>query len=185
MLRFDVRKAVMGLLAAGLLLAGAATARADDPQQLVSEALTTKATFIRTDPGLATFFARAPGYVVFPSVGKAAVGIGGAHGSGIVFENGQPVGKATLSQLSVGAQLGGQAYSEVIFFETPAALHNFMSGHFAFSGSVSAVALKTGASADAKYKDGVAVFTATKGGLMLEAAIGGQKFGFEPFPARR
>jgi lipid-binding SYLF domain-containing protein len=185
MLRFNVRKVALGLVAAGLLLVGSATARADDQNELVADALQTKATFIKADPGLATFFARAPGHVVFSSIGKAAVGIGGAHGSGVVFENNRPVGKATLSQLSVGAQLGGQSYEEVIFFETPAALHNFMSGNFAFSGSVSAVALKSGAAANAKYKDGVAVFTATKAGLMLEAAVGGQKFGFEPFPVKR
>src|SRR6185295_12473103 len=103
------------------------------------------------------------------------------HGSGIVYEKGRAVGRATLNQVSVGAQIGGQEFAEIIFFETPAALAKFKTGNFAFSASISAVALKSGASANAKYTDGVAVFTATKGGLMLEAAVGGQKFAFEPF----
>jgi lipid-binding SYLF domain-containing protein len=172
---------MMGILVSALALTFAATAHAKDEDHLVAEATATKATFIRTDPGLATLFANASGYVVFPSIGKGAVGIGGAHGTGIVFQQGRPVGKATMSQLTVGAQIGGQAYSEVILFDSPQALANFMGGHLAFSGQFSAVALKAGASADARYREGVMIFTATKGGLMLEASVGGQKFGFEPF----
>jgi lipid-binding SYLF domain-containing protein len=182
MLRWKVRTTV-GILVAALVVGVALTARADTENQLIQEAHATKATFIKTDPGLATFFSHAAGYVVFPSIGKAAVGIGGAHGSGVVYQQGRPVGKASMTQVSVGAQLGGQEYSEVIFFETPAALANFMGGNFAFSGSVSAVALKSGASANAKYQDNVAVFSATRGGLMLEAAVGGQKFSYAPFYA--
>jgi len=177
-------KAKIGILVAALALGFAAVAYAANQNQLVSEATATKATFIKTDPGLGQLFQTAPGYAVFPSIGKGAVGIGGAHGEGIVFQQGRPVGKATLSQLTVGAQIGGQAYSEVILFETPEALAKFMQGHMAFSGQVSAVALKAGASADARYREGVMVFTATKGGLMVEASIGGQKFAFEPFVTR-
>src|SRR5579871_3002622 len=106
-------KTKIGLLVAALALAFAATAQANQ-NQLVTEASATKATFIKTDPGLAQLFANAPGYVIFPSIGKGAVGIGGAHGDGVVFQQGRPVGKATLSQLTVGAQIGGQTYSEVI-----------------------------------------------------------------------
>ena len=173
-------KATIGILVAGLALAFAATAHANE-NQLISEANATKAVFIKTDPGLAQLFQTAPGYVIFPSIGKGAVGIGGAHGTGIVYQQGRPIGKASLSQLTVGAQIGGQAYSEVILFETPETLAHFMQGKVAFSGQVSAVALKAGASGDARYREGVMVFTATKGGLMLEASVGGQKFGFEPF----
>jgi lipid-binding SYLF domain-containing protein len=173
------------MVVAALVLAAAATALAESHDQLVAEANATKATFVRTDPGLATFFAHAPGYVVFPGIGKGAVGVGGAHGNGVVYARQQPVGKASLSQISIGAQLGGQEYAEVIFFETQEALAHFMAGNFTFSGQVSAVALKSGASADAKYRDGVAVFTATKGGLMFDASVGGQKFKYEPFVTRK
>ena len=176
-------KTTIGILVAGLALAFAATANAAETQ-LISEANATKAVFIKTDPGLGQLFQTAPGYVIFPSIGKGAVGIGGAHGTGIVYQQGRPVGKASLSQLTVGAQIGGQSYSEVILFETPEALAHFMQGKFAFSGQVSAVALKAGASSDARYREGVMVFTATKGGLMVEASVGGQKFGYEPFVTR-
>ena len=94
---------------------------------------------------------------------------------------GRPTGRATLSQVSVGAQLGGQEYAEVIFFETPQALAGFKKNEFTFSAQATAVALKSGAAANAKFKDGVAVFTSAKGGLMFEASLGGQKFKFEPF----
>ena len=180
MLRFDVKKTI-GIVLASLTLALAGPAHAATDRELISEATATKAMFQKADPGLTRWFEKAPGYVVFPSVGKGAVGIGGAHGKGVLFENGKAVGRTSMTQISVGASLGGQEFAEVIFFETPAALANFKQGNFAFSGAVSAVALKSGASANAKYKDGVAVFTATKGGLMLEAAVGGQKFGYDPF----
>ena len=180
MLRFDVKKTI-GIVLASLMLVAAGTAHSETDQGLISEATATKAMFKKGDTGLKAWFDKAPGYVVFPGIGKAAIGIGGAHGTGVLFEKGQAVGKAKLNQLSVGAQLGGQEYAEVIFFETPAALAKFKSGNFAFSGGLSAVALKSGASANAKYTDGVAVFTATKGGLMLEASVGGQKFGYDPF----
>src|SRR5205823_5108824 len=107
---------------------------------------------------------------------KGGIGIGGAHGTGVLFERGRPTGKVTLSQVTVGAQLGGQSYSQIIFFETAQDLSRFKSGNFAFAAQASAVALKSGASANAKYSNGVAIFTATKGGLMAEAAVGGQKF---------
>jgi lipid-binding SYLF domain-containing protein len=137
--------------------------------------------FVKTDPGLQQFVDKSAGYVVFPSVGKGAVGVGGAHGDGVLFENGEPVGKASLSQVTVGLQLGGQSYSQVIFFENKETLNNFKSGSFAFQAQASAVALSAGASASLNYKNGVAVVTATKSGLMYEASLGGQKFGFHPY----
>jgi hypothetical protein len=135
----------------------------------------------KADAGLSKFFSGAVGYAVFPNVAKGAIGVGGAHGSGILFEGGAALGKTTVSQVTVGFQLGGQAYSEVVFFENAATLSNFKHGNFAFAAQVSAVAIKAGASANAKYQSGVAVFTMTKGGLMYEASVGGQKFGFQPF----
>jgi lipid-binding SYLF domain-containing protein len=140
-----------------------------------------KAQIKQTDPGMRKFFENAAGYVVFDDVGKGGLVVGGAHGTGIVFERGKPIGKASLSQVTVGAQVGGQSFQEVIFFETPEALARFKKGNFEFASQVSAVAIKAGASADANYEHGVLVFTQAKGGLMLEAAVGGQKFTFEPF----
>jgi lipid-binding SYLF domain-containing protein len=134
----------------------------------------------RTDPGLQTFFDSAAGVAIFPTVGKAAVGVGGAFGRGQLFQGGQLVGYCTLTQASIGLALGGQAYSELIFFENQGALNRFKSGNYTFAAQASAVALKSGASANAKYADGVAVFTMGEEGLMVEASIGGQKFGYEP-----
>jgi lipid-binding SYLF domain-containing protein len=147
----------------------------------VKEAQETIAVFKKTDPGLSRFFDHAVGYAVFPTVVKGAVGVGGASGSGIFFEKGKATGKAHLTQGTIGAQIGGQTYSEVIFFETAPALTDFKKGALALAAQVSAVAASAGASKDAKYQDGVAVFTHGKGGLMAEASVGGQKFRFEPF----
>ncbi len=138
----------------------------------------------RTDPGLQVFFDNAAGVAVFPTVGKAAVGVGGAFGRGQLFEHGQLAGYCTLTQASIGVALGGQAYSELIFFENEEALNRFKSGNYAFAAQASAVALKSGASANAKYAEGVAVFTMGEEGLMVEASIGGQKFSYEPIMAR-
>jgi lipid-binding SYLF domain-containing protein len=169
-------------LAGGLfvLLGLSSTVVAGDP---VTEANETVAVIKKADPGIERFFKSSPGYAVFPTVAKGALVVGGAGGSGIVFEQGKPVGKTSLGQVTVGVQLGGQAYSEIIFFENAAALSDFKKGNFAFAAQVSAVALSAGASADAKYQSGVAVFTVTKTGLMYEASVGGQKFSYEPLVA--
>lgn len=147
----------------------------------VKEAKDTIAVFKKTDPGISKFFSESAGWVVFPTVGKGAIGVGGAGGSGVLFEGGKAVGEASLAQVTIGLQLGGQSYSEIVFFETAAAMNDFKKGNFALAAQVSAVALAAGASANAKYQSGVAVFTATKGGLMYEASVGGQKFGYKPF----
>jgi lipid-binding SYLF domain-containing protein len=172
---------MIAVAAAGVVMTLAGASHATTDQELVANARATVTTYEKSDPGLAAWFSRAPGYVVFPGVGKGGFGVGGAHGSGVLFEKGQPIGKASMTQVTIGAQVGGQAFSEVIFFETPQALASFTNGNFEFAAAVSAVALKSGASNEAKYKNGVAVFTATKGGMMLEASIGGQKFKYEPF----
>lgn len=136
------------------------------------------------DPSLARLFKDAAGYAVFANVGKGGAVIGGAHGTGVLFENGNATGSTTLSQVTIGAQLGGQAYTEVIFFDSKEALADFRKGEFAMAAQVSAVAVKAGASANVKYEQGVAVFTLSKAGLMAEASIGGQKFSFEPYAKR-
>lgn len=128
-----------------------------------------------------SLFDNSAGYVIFPNVGKGAIGVGGAAGDGIVYEQGKAVGKAKMKQVTVGFQLGGQAYREVIFFENKAALDKFKEGDFELSGQASAVAVTKGASVDAKYRDGIMIFTEEKGGLMYEASVGGQKFGYNAF----
>jgi len=139
----------------------------------VAEAI---AAFKSSDPSMQAFFDKAAGYAIFPTVAKGGMGIGGAYGKGQVFEKGRFVGKTTLTQLTIGFQLGGQAYREIIFFGNQSALKRFKSGTFEIGAQVSAVAVTAGASADADYSNGVAIFTLTKGGLMYEATVGGQKF---------
>ncbi len=164
----------------GLPACSTAPRSAEGRTELDTDVAKAMATFKKGDPGMDAFLAKAQGYAIFPTVGKGAVGIGGAYGKGEVFEKGVMVAYCDLSQASIGLALGGQAYSELIAFETPAALEKFKSGNFAFSAQASAVALKSGATANAKYTDGVAVFTAGESGLMYEASIGGQKFSCRP-----
>ncbi len=180
-----MRAAMLVCMSAGVAMLGLAgckttpestEARADLSTDVQSSIRSAK----RTDPGLQRFFDTAAGYAVFPTVGKGAVGVGGAFGRGQLFEGGRVVGYCTLTQATVGLALGGQSYTELIFFENQDALNRFKSGNFAFAAQASAVALKSGASADAKYANGVAVFTMGQAGLMFEASIGGQKFSYEP-----
>lgn len=148
----------------------------------------------------AGFFATSYGYAVFPTIGKGGLVIGAAHGSGGVYEKGRKIGDTSMTQVSVGLQAGGQAYSEMIFFKDKRALQEFTSGNFEFSADASAVAITAGASASAattgtgagasggkndavtagNYYKGMAVFTIAKGGLMYQAAVAGQKFSYKP-----
>jgi len=140
--------------------------------------------FEEGDPGMQGWFRDAYAYAVFPNVGKGGFGIGGAHGKGLVYEQGKLVGKSSLIQVTVGFQFGGQAFSEVIFFKNKIAFDHFTQENFEFGAQVSAVALSAGVSADLAYSGGVAVVTATKGGLMYEASIGGQKFTYTKIEER-
>ncbi len=147
------------------------------------------------------FFKNSYGYAVFPVIGKAGFVVGGAYGKGRVYRHGVVTGEASLVKVSVGFQAGGQAFSEMIFFEDKRAYDEFTSGEFEFDAAASAVAITAGAQAkagtqgatagvsagpatgkqaDTSYHKGMAVFVHTKGGLMYEAAIGGQKFSFTP-----
>lgn len=141
---------------------------------------TALAEFERTNPKIKPFMQSAHGYAVFPTVGKGAIGIGGAHGDGLVYEKGKLIGSTTLSQITIGFQLGGQAYRELICFQNKEALSRFTGGNFEFNAQATGVAVTAGISFDAAYEHGVAIFTMAKGGLMYEASVGGQKFSFEP-----
>jgi len=170
----------VGYLAAAALAACVYIPFAQAAEDLQGDAQQAVADFKKADPGMATFFNEAAGYVVFPGVGKGGFVVGGARGKGVVYETNRITGRATMTQASIGAQAGGQTFAEVIFFENPAALNDFKSGKFEMSADISAVAASEGASKSAKYKKGVAVFTLPKKGLMVQASVGGQKFKFEP-----
>jgi len=132
------------------------------------------------DSTLTNFFSNSAGYAVFPRVGKAGLILGAEHGNGMVYEQGKPIGEATLTEINVGPQVGGEAFYEIIFFQTSEALASFKEGHLEMSAKVSAMAAAEGAALNAKYHEGVLVFTMPRSGLMAQAAIGGQKFRFTP-----
>ena len=169
----------ISFLLTGLFMNISVKAQKDEKDnKIVADANVAKADFIKADPLMQNLFDNSYGYVIFPNVGKGAIGIGGAAGNGAVFQKGALIGMADMKQVSVGFQWGGQAYREVIFFETEADLNRFKENKFEFAGQASAVAVTKGAAANVKYKDGVMIFSQTKAGLMYEASVGGQKFKF-------
>ena len=123
---------------------------------------------------------RSYGYVVFPQVGEGGFIVGGARGQGVVFERGRPVGFATLTEGSIGLQAGGQSYSEIIVFEDPGAFQRLKAGNFDLTADAQAIALTSGASANARFEGGTAVFVLPEGGLMAGVTVGGQQISFEP-----
>ncbi len=191
-------RALLPALAATVALAGLATmpsaARADEYADTVQ--------LFKNAGQSGTFFNKAHGYAVFPTIGKGALGIGGARGTGRVYVQGRHVADTTLTQLSIGFQAGGQTFSQIVFLEDERAFREFSSGQFGFGAGVSAVAITAAASASAsttgatagvsggkkdattsgEYYRGMAVFTIAKGGLMYEAALAGQKFSYKARP---
>lgn len=164
-----------------MLLVFNALAQTQDDRNIMDDAKVAKQALLNTSPDLETFFTNSAGYVLFPNVGKGGFIVGAASGNGVVYEGGSAIGMADLKKLNIGIQAGGQAIIEVIFFETATDLDRFKKGEFEFSAEASAVALNSGKSFNAKYKEGVAVFTLPKAGLMVDASVGGQKFGYNPF----
>ncbi|MFZ7124722.1 MAG: hypothetical protein ACOWWM_01015 [Desulfobacterales bacterium] len=155
----------------------------------------------RQSPAVAKFFENSYGYAVFPTIGKAGFVVGGSYGKGQVYQGGNVTGKTTLVEGSIGWQMGGKAFSEIIFFQDKRAYDEFISGSFEFDATAQAVAItagaeaqagtagasagasagpKTGVQAETDYIKGMATFVHAKGGLMYEVSIGGQKFTFEP-----
>ena len=167
-----------------LFIANEAGAQSDKDKEIMVDSDSARAEFLRTDPDMEKIFANAYGYAMFPNVGKGAIGVGAASGNGIVYEQGIMVGSAKMSQVTVGFQVGGQAYRELIFFETKEALDKFKKNAVELTAQASAVAAKTGASLNAQYKDGIMIYTQQKGGLMYEASVGGQKFKYTPFEVK-
>jgi lipid-binding SYLF domain-containing protein len=185
-------KRILHVLVAAALMLPAAAAWADSYDDTIA--------LFKNAGQSAAFFNKSYGFAVFPTIGKGGLGVGGAHGKGRVYRQGKPVGDTSMTQISVGFQAGGQAYSQIIFLEDERAFNEFTSGNFAFDASVNAVAItaSAGASAgttgstasasggkkDAKtaggFQKGMAVFTIVKGGAMYEAAVAGQKFSYTP-----
>jgi len=185
-----MQRILTSLVLAALVLAGS-VARGDDYSDTIA--------MFKKAGESANFFNSSYGYAVFPTIGKGGLGIGAAHGSGRVYEKGKHVGDTSMTQVSIGFQAGGQAYSQIVFFEDKRAFDEFTSGNFEFGAGVSAIAITAGASASAgstgssagasggkndastvgKYHKGMAVFTVAKGGLMYEASVAGQKFSYK------
>jgi len=155
----------------------------------------------KDSPALAKFFEKSYGYAVFPTIGKAGFVVGGSYGKGQVYRGGKVTGKTSVVEGSIGFQLGGEAFSQIIFFQDKRAYDEFTSGNFEFGATAQAVVItagaqakagtagtsagasagpKTGVQAETEYVKGMATFVHSKGGLMYEASIGGQKFSFEP-----
>jgi lipid-binding SYLF domain-containing protein len=174
-------KAIKGMSALAIALvmaAGCSTAPSSSGARadLQSEARDTIAQFRQTDPTMDRFFNSSVAYAVYPSIGKGGLIAGGAYGRGVLFENGVFTNYCDLTQATIGLQIGGQEYSEIIFFENDGALSEFKNGAMTFAAQASAVAASAGVAATRDYDGGVAVFVADQDGLMAEASIGGQKF---------
>jgi lipid-binding SYLF domain-containing protein len=161
------------------LLGGCATAPASRPERetLRTESLTALQRMRAEDPGVSALLTRGSGYALFPTVTKGGLVVGGARGQGVLYERERHTAYCDLTQATVGAQVGAQTFSELLVFESPAALDRFKAGQLAFAADASAVALQRGvASADVPFVDGVAVVVSPLSGVMVEAAIGGQQF---------
>ena len=189
-----MRPALTVITGVTLMLSGA-VARADSYDETIG--------LFRQAGASAAFFDKCYGYAVFPTIGKGGLGIGGAHGSGRVYEQGRYVGDTSMTQLSFGLQFGGEAFTQIVFLQDRRAFEEFTRGGFEFGAEVSAVVITAGASAGAatsgssagasggkkdattagKYHKGMAVFTIVKGGAMYELSVGGQKFSYKPADA--
>ena len=173
------RSTLLGLFVATTLLAAESSGPSEkDLKRLKEEVPTTIENFKKTDSTLTDFFKKSVGYAVRPRVGKGGFIIGGARGTGLVYEQGKLIGHVVMTQATVGAQIGGQSFSELVFFENAEALKDFQKSETTMNAQIGAVAAGEGAGKNAKYNQGVAVFTLPRSGLMAEASVGGQKFRF-------
>jgi lipid-binding SYLF domain-containing protein len=171
------------LVIASLAIVAGCSTVPEEPQERTL--LKSRAEFVvqRTaerNPGLKYYLDTSAGYAVFPTIGKGGFIFAGGYGKGVLFEHGKMAGYCDATQVTAGAQIGGQSYSELVFFQTPQLLGDFKVGEYAFKAQVEAIALDQDASKRAPYHDGIAVFIMDSAGLMAEAAAGGQKFRFVP-----
>src|SRR5262245_11703154 len=170
---------LLTIVAALLVSCATAPASRAEKNTLLAESTAAMKRMSTEDPGVGALVQRSYGYAMFPSVSKGGLIVGGARGQGVVYERGRHVGYCDLTQGSVGLQVGGQTFSELLVFENRAALDRFKTGQLTFTGDASAVVLKTGVATDVKFIDGVAVVVSPIGGAMVEAALGGQKFTYQ------
>jgi len=175
--------AVIGGTLAGAGCTSPTPKGAPEQSTLASETSTALTTFKNDDPTLQTLIAKSVGYAVFPEVGKAGFIAGASYGNGEVFEGGRKIGYADITQASVGLQAGAQTFGELILFLRHEDLNKFKENSFSLDANLSAVALKSGAAAATDTSKGVIVFVRSKGGLMAEASVGGQRFLFKPLGA--
>jgi lipid-binding SYLF domain-containing protein len=176
-----MRVAVVSTFVAGLLVScSTAPSTVGGRDELLQQATSTLAEMNREDSGLDELTRKAYGYALFPQIAKGGLVLGGGYGRGVVYEQGQHIGYADLSQASFGLQVGGQTYSELIVFENKAALERLKQGRIDLAADASAVILKTGAAANARFADGFAVFVRPIGGAMAEATVGGQQVTYVP-----
>ena len=180
-MRSTMRVAAVLAVVAGLLVScSTAPSTVGSRDELVQQATSTLGEMNREDSGLDELTRKAYGYAMFPEVAKGGLVFGGGYGRGVVYEQGQHIGYADLSQASFGLQVGGQTYSELIVFENKAALERLKQGRIDLAADASAVILKTGAAANARFVDGFAVFVRPIGGAMAEATVGGQQVTYVP-----
>jgi lipid-binding SYLF domain-containing protein len=169
------------VLAAGLMVScstGQITKEQGDT--LFKQAQASRQEWNKVDPELENFAKKGEGFAFFPEVTKGGLIVGGAGGRGVVFEKGQHIGYADLTQVSLGLQAGGQTFSQLIVFENPAAMNRFKQNETSFGANASAVLAEKGAATDARFVDGVAVFVKPTGGVMAEASLGGQQITYLP-----
>ena len=179
-----MRKALLPIL--GMMVMALAGCESSTPNSaanqvgLRNDAQTALRQMIAQDSKLQDVINNAYAYAVFPDVGEGAVGVGGASGKGVVYQNGQPIGTAAINQVSVGPQVGGQTYSELIVFQNQDAFNRFQNGNLEFGAQASAMVVKAGAAAADRFENGVAVYILPKGGLQAGANINGQKLSYTP-----
>jgi lipid-binding SYLF domain-containing protein len=177
-----MKKRILNLTVAALSAAALFAVNALAADDLAPRAQQTIASFQTANPNLKSFMDSSAGYAVFPSIGKGGLVVGGARGAGLLYVNGAVAGRTTMTQGSIGAQAGGQTFSQIIVFQSPSAVSNFKDGKFQLGADVNAVALSTSVSKSVPltYSRGLAVFTMQQSGLMVQAAVSGQRFSFEP-----
>jgi len=175
--RYFTIASILSLLATGCTTAPESHV---ERRQLIDETTAALKQAKETDESLDKFLQDSAGYAIFPRVDKGAAIVGGSYGHGTVHNGDQLIGYADITQATVGLQAGGEQFSEIVVFENPAELLAFEAGKLTLAANVSAVALKTGTAESAKYTDGVAVFVRPIDGLMVEAAVGGQQFAYQP-----
>jgi lipid-binding SYLF domain-containing protein len=152
----------------------------EDGDALMKRSQASRQEWNKVDPQFEAFAKKGYGFAFFPEITKGGLVVGGAHGQGVVYEKGQHIGYADLTQMSLGFQAGYQDYSELIVFENQTAMDKFKRNEIDFGANASAVVADKGAAMGAQFVDGVAVFVRPTNGAMAEASLGGQQITYLP-----